>query len=105
MNELATELEAKPHMPKKERDNRDRWLGVKGRSILQQIPGFDIVHDVPAEYMHLAALGVAKHLCQLSFDAGKCIKGTREQGDKRCPVGPLNKALMATKVLNNYVPP
>ena len=44
-------------------------LGVKGPSILQLIPGFDIIHGMVPDYMHSVLLGVTRQLGKLWFDS------------------------------------
>ena len=46
-------------------------MGYKGRSCLLDLPGFDIVTSVVAEYLHGACLGLQKRLMQQCFDL-KC---------------------------------
>ena len=45
--------------------------GIKGRSLLLDIEGFDIVNNVQCEYMHLVPLGVVKRLLELCFSVGE----------------------------------
>lgn len=45
--------------------------GVIGVSPLMSIPGFDIVRDVPAEYLHSSCLGVSKRMVELTFSVGE----------------------------------
>lgn len=44
-------------------------LGVKGPSVLQLIPGFDIIQGLVPDYMHSVLLGVARQLGKLWFDS------------------------------------
>ena len=45
--------------------------GIVGRSDFFDIPGFDYVHDCPAEYLHLVCLGVVKRTVSLTFAVGE----------------------------------
>ena len=45
----------------------DEKKGITGRSILLDIPNFDIISDVPVEYMHVACLGAVKRCVELTF--------------------------------------
>lgn len=45
--------------------------GIKGRSVLLDQQDFDIILDVPCEYMHLVCLGVVKRLVELTFKVGE----------------------------------
>ena len=45
--------------------------GIKGRSLLLDIEGFDFIHGIQTEYMHLVALGVVKRLLELCFNVGE----------------------------------
>lgn len=44
--------------------------GIKGRSVLFDIPEFDIIHDVPPEPMHLIDGGFTKGLMARMFNVG-----------------------------------
>ena len=41
--------------------------GITGESIFNFIPYFDLVRDMPAEYLHSVCLGVVKKLVELTF--------------------------------------
>ena len=45
--------------------------GIKGRSVLLYQPNFDIIQDVPTEYMHLVCLGVVKNMIIFTYNVGK----------------------------------
>ena len=49
----------------------DEAKGIVSRSVLLDIPEFNFVYDVPAEYMHLACLGVIKRMVELTFNVGE----------------------------------
>ena len=42
--------------------------GIKGESILQVLPSFDVVKGVPVDYMHCVLLGLVRKLLSLWFD-------------------------------------
>ncbi len=42
-------------------------LGIKGSSVLRQIPGYDYVRGIAQERMHLCDLGLCRLLCRLMF--------------------------------------
>ena len=44
--------------------------GIKGRSVLLDQPDFDMIGDIPSEYMHLMCLGVVKRMVELTFNVG-----------------------------------
>ena len=58
--------------------------GVKGRSLLLDIENFDLVSQVPTEYMHLSSLGVVKRLLELCFSVGE----NRQRATKRALTSP-----------------
>ncbi|CAI8020857.1 hypothetical protein GBAR_LOCUS12434 [Geodia barretti] len=43
--------------------------GVKGKSILHNLPEFDIINNNPVDYMHCVLLGVVRTLISLWFDS------------------------------------
>ena len=45
--------------------------GIKGRSLLLDIEGFDFILGIQTEYMHLVALGLVKRLLELCFNIGE----------------------------------
>lgn len=45
--------------------------GIVGRSLLLDIPNFDIVRDNSAEYLHSVCLGLIKRLVELTFAVGE----------------------------------
>ena len=49
------------------RANRHFLMGVKARSALLDVPGFDIVKHVPVDMMHAVDLGVTRRLFYLTF--------------------------------------
>ena len=49
----------------------DYLRGIKGRSVLLDQPNFDIIMDVPTEYMHIVCLGTVKRLIEFTYNVGK----------------------------------
>ena len=49
---------------------KDEKKGIVGRSLFLDIPYFDLITDIPAEYLHGSCLGVSKKLIELTFDVG-----------------------------------
>ena len=57
----------------------DDVKGINGRSLLLDIPYFNIVNDMPVEYLHSTCLGVGKRMLELTFSVGE----TRQRNSKR----------------------
>lgn len=43
--------------------------GVKGKSVLHSLTDFDVIQNVPVDYMHCVLLGVVRLLVSLWFDS------------------------------------
>ena len=43
--------------------------GVKGKSVLHVVEGFDLIKGAPVDYMHCVLLGVVRKLLSLWFDS------------------------------------
>lgn len=54
-----------------DRIGEDEARGITGRSLLFDLPGFDIVQQLVPEYMHFVCIGVVKMLCNLSISVPK----------------------------------
>ena len=65
--------------------------GVEGRSLFFDIPHFDVVTDVPTEYMHSNCLGLVKKVVELTFSVGQA----RMRKTKR----PLSKPAQFNKLM------
>lgn len=63
--EIAEQIEAGNELTPAEKK------GIKGKSPILNIEYFDFVIEIPAEYMHLLALGVVKRLIELCFNVGE----------------------------------
>lgn len=50
---------------------KDYLKGVKGRSVLLDQNNFDVIHDLPAEYMHSMCIGCVKKLLELTYKLSK----------------------------------
>lgn len=59
--------------------SQDEAKGIKGRSLLLEIPYFNFILDIPVEYLHGVCLGVVKRMIILTFHVGKI----RERNTKR----------------------
>lgn len=49
----------------------DESKGVLGRSLFLDIPYFNMIDDMPTEYLHSVCLGVGKKLIELTFNVGE----------------------------------
>lgn len=75
---------------------RDSFLGVKGRCILHDYKNFDIVEDIPAEWMHSMCLGCVRQLFELTFDVG-------QKRFRHCSYRRLDVKLLDTLLLQQHV--
>lgn len=66
INEIVMQIEASDHPL-----DRDITKGIVGKSLLSDQEGFDLVNDVPAEYMHSGCSGVTRRLTELTFKVGQ----------------------------------
>ena len=74
----------------------DESKGVVGRSLLLDLPNFNFIYDVPAEYLHSGCLGVIKRLVQLTFGVGP--KRPTKTKRKLASIKKFNKSMLKTKV-------
>ena len=70
--------------------------GIKGRSVLLDQENFDVIHDLPAEYMHLVCLGTVKRVVNLTYNVGK--KRHVKTKHKRCDPKLFNDLIVLVKV-------
>lgn len=63
---------------------RDERQGIVGPSVLLNYPQFNLIKNLPAEYMHSVCLGLVKRLLQLTFKVGD----SRDKISKRIPTPP-----------------
>ena len=78
----------------------DEAKGINGKSVLINIPGFNFVYDVPAEYMYSGCLGLIKRLTELTFDVGE--KRTRIKKRKLSSPLTFNALMMKKKVTKEF---
>ena len=55
---------------------QDEKKGIKGRSLLFDIDGFNFVIAIPTEYMHSLCLGLVKRLLEICFSVGQSRQRT-----------------------------
>ncbi len=72
--------------------------GVKGYSPLKDVPGLDLVRDVPTEAMHLIALGVVRRMLKCTYNVGQKMAVAHKPAD----VEQLNCLLAKCKGLTNF---
>lgn len=71
--------------------------GVVGRSPLLSIPNFDMVRDVPAEYLHSVCLGVGKRMIVCTFAVGEVRIRTTKR--KLSDPAKFNEEMLKVKVV------
>lgn len=83
-----------------EKLTKDEAKGVVTRSPLLKIPNFNLISDVPTEYLHCVCLGVTKKMIELTFDVGE----NRSRVTKRKLSSPLlfNLYMLSVKVVNEF---
>lgn len=74
----------------------DEAKGITGRSLFLDIPYFNFVLHVPAEYLHSTCLGVVKRMFTLTFQVGDIR--ARNTIRKLTPPATLNKKMCEIKV-------
>ncbi len=87
---VADALEAGEHV--------ENPCGVKGPSPLKNIPGLDLIKDIPTEAMHLISLGVVRRMMRCTFNVGPKLAVAHKPAD----VEPLNRALARVKGISNF---
>ena len=65
---IVEEIESNPDILK---TDPDFCKGIKGRSLMLDQPSFNMIEDVPCEYMHLLCFGVVKRMITLNFKVGE----------------------------------
>ena len=65
---ISEEIEKKPNILK---TDPEFCKGIKGKSQFLDQPNFNLIHDMPCEYMHLLCLGVVKRMVELNFKVGE----------------------------------
>lgn len=71
-----------------EEEGLAEYNGILGKSLLFQIPDFDIINDVLPEAMHLLDGGFTKNTCGRTFNNGTSAQ--TKPGYKRSPVAPFS---------------
>ena len=79
---------------------REEAKGIIGRSPLFDLDRFDIVMDVPTEYLHSTCLGVVKRLVELTFSIGEKRPTVRKV--KLVPPQNFNKIMLTIKVFHEF---
>ena len=78
----------------------DERQGIMGKSDLLDLYNFDMVTDLPAEYMHCGCLGLIKRLIELTFKVGDYRP--RNTSRKLTPPSKFNELIRAVKVLREF---
>ena len=68
ITEISNEIETNPNVLK---TNQDYCKGIKGTSHFLTQPYFNMLKDLPCEYMHIVCLGVVKRMVVLTFKVGE----------------------------------
>ena len=76
IREIVDAIENDPELLK---TNPDFCKGIKGKSLFLDQPFFNLLKDMPCEYMHLVCLGTVKRLIELTIKVGE----NRERITKR----------------------
>ena len=94
---IVEEIETNPEIVV---TNPDFCKGIKGRSLLLNQPFFNLIVDVPCEYMHLLCLGVVKRMVELNFKVGE----HRERNTKRklTPPSVFNEKIKCIQVTREF---
>ena len=79
---------------------KEEAKGVVGKSVLFDIPDFNYVYDVPAEYLHSGCLGVVKRLVNVTFNVGE--KRGRITTRKLSSTTTFNILMCETKVFREF---
>lgn len=79
---------------------KDYLKGIKGRSILLDQENFDIIHDLPTEYMHLVCLGTVKRIVVFTYKIGK--DKNRVTKRKRCDPKLFNDIISTIQVTREF---
>ena len=79
---------------------KDELKGIVGRSPFLDLDHFDLVMDIPTEYLHSTCLGVIKRLVCLTFNVG--INRPRITKRKLTPTSVFNKLMSKIKVICEF---
>ena len=72
--------------------------GIRGKSLLADVANFDLIHDVPADAMHLVCLGVVRRMMTATYKVGK----RQILPFEPAAVAPLNRALRLCRSLAKF---
>lgn len=86
---ILEKMQDDPNLPHAEKK------GIVRRSPLMDLDNFDIVMDVPVEYMHGTCIGVVKRMVELTFDVGE--NRPRVTKRKLSLAAEFNKLMLQTK--------
>lgn len=73
---IVERIEENPEITK---TDPDFCKGIKGKSVLLDQPRFNLIRDMPCEYMHTVCIGVIRRMIELTFKVGE----NRERVTKR----------------------
>ena len=79
---------------------KDEKKGIVGESPFLHLEYFDIVRDIPAEYLHCSCLGVVKRLLSLTFNVG--INRPRITNRKLTSPSVFNSLMLNIKVVHEF---
>ena len=78
----------------------DEAKGIIGRSLFLDIPYFNVVQDIPPEYLHSGCIGVVKRVVELTFNVGE--SRPRITSRKLSSVDQFNKLMLLVLVPREY---
>lgn len=94
---LIEEILTDPEFVKNDtKRSKDQQFGIKEKSSFHNYPGFDVVIDIVADYMHSMCLGVTRLLFQFTYDAGELL--STKQGYKVAPIDPFDQLYLQQQV-------
>ena len=79
---------------------REERKGIVGPSVFLHQPNFNMINNIPAEYMHLACLGIVRRLLELTFSVGE--KRDRRIKRKLGPPSLYNKLIANARVPHEF---
>ena len=79
---------------------KDYLKGIKGRSVLLDQKKFDIIHDLPTEYMHLVCLGTVKKMLVFTYKLGPDKNRTTNR--KRCDPKEFNDLIACVLFVREF---
>ena len=94
---ISNEIENDPEIVK---NNPDYCKGIKGKSLLLEQPNFNILNDMPCEYMHLVCLGTVKRMVELNFKVGE--NRDRKTKRKLTPPQLFNELIKSVKLTREF---